>query len=246
MTQIPIYRISRSLIPSPNHYCCALCLNNWPTQWCEQFISPWRTCESVCGTDCFSGIECCRCVLALTACFHAKYRTALRPECTVASIGHSHAGLWRTVSRACLSYWLRIWRNLSIVLSIILFIILFKVLSLLNLYRSTYFYISIIFPSFVLSFYPPFILSIFLSIYHPVHFYILSIILPLFHPSFYSPLSFFHPLFTSLLYPLFYHSIHLSIHFCRSILLSSFVSFHFLFKLFYPSFNPYFPVSFFL
>ncbi len=33
----------------------------------------------VCGTDCFSGIECCRCVLALTACFHAKYRTAPRP-----------------------------------------------------------------------------------------------------------------------------------------------------------------------
>lgn len=39
------------------------------------------------------------------------------PECTIASIGHSHAGLWRTVSHACLSYWLRIWRNLSIYLS---------------------------------------------------------------------------------------------------------------------------------
>lgn len=82
VTQISIYGITRSLIPTSNHYSCAMCLNNWPTQWWEQFISPWRKSESacVCGTDCFSGIECCHCVLALIACFHAKYRTVPHPR----------------------------------------------------------------------------------------------------------------------------------------------------------------------
>lgn len=37
-------------------------------------------CVCVWGTDCFSGIECCRCVLALAACFHAKYHTAPCPR----------------------------------------------------------------------------------------------------------------------------------------------------------------------
>ncbi len=87
------------------------------------------------------------------------------------SIGHSHAGLWRTVSRACLSYWLRIWRNLSIFCSI-----------MLSSFYSVHLSINLSSCSFLYSFYN-----------------ITLLFLPSFHPSFYSSLSFFHPFFIYLL-----------------------------------------------
>ncbi len=87
------------------------------------------------------------------------------------SIGHSHAGLWRTVSRACLTYWLRIWRNLSIFCSI-----------MLSSFYSVHLSINLSSCSFLYSFYN-----------------ITLLFLPSFHPSFYSSLSFFHPFFIYLL-----------------------------------------------
>lgn len=188
----------------------------------------------VCGTDCFSGIECCCCVLALTACFHAKYRTAPHPR--------MHCNINRTLAcwavkdcQPCMpvlltenlkesihlsfyiSFYHSIYQCLTFYHSILLSIDLF----FLSFYPSFYHFILLSFIQSFLSFCPSFHSS-FLSFYHQIHFYLLhSVILP-------------------------FRFIHLSV--LLSIVLSCSLSFFFFYLLLYPcfSFYPSVILSFFL
>lgn len=124
----------------------------------------------VCGTDCFSGIECCCCVLALTACFHAKYRTAPHPR--------MHCNINRTLAcwavkdcQPCMPVLLT--ENLKESIHLSFYISFYH-----SIYQCLTFYHAILLSIdlFFLSFYPSFYLFIVLSFYHFIllsfyHFY---------------------------------------------------------------------------